>query len=102
MFSKSHLATLVRAHLQQSTAGLPDGIFTNQKIPIREVFGGRCNGCWYILCPLVYFTAILWLFGSFRPFGIFCGHWVKFPSIWYILWPFGKVSVHLVYFVAIW
>jgi hypothetical protein len=25
-------------------AGLPDGIFTNQKIPIWLNFGGSCNG----------------------------------------------------------
>jgi hypothetical protein len=27
---------------------------------------------------------------------------VKFPSIWYILWPFGIFCAHLVYFDFIW
>jgi hypothetical protein len=38
-------------------------------------------------------------------FGIFCGHLVNFPVIWYILWPFGMLVLKwemLVYFVAIW
>jgi hypothetical protein len=30
--------------------GLPDGLFSNQKIPILVKFGGPWNGkCWYIL-----------------------------------------------------
>jgi hypothetical protein len=33
-------------------AGLPDGLFSNQKIPIWVNFGGPWNGkCWYILRP---------------------------------------------------
>jgi hypothetical protein len=31
--------------------GLPDVIFSNQKIPIWVNFGVSCNGCWYIICP---------------------------------------------------
>jgi hypothetical protein len=34
-------------------AGLPDGIFSKQKIPIWINFGGSCNvNCWYILWPI--------------------------------------------------
>jgi hypothetical protein len=33
-------------------AGLPDGLFSNQKIPILVKLGGPCNGkCCYILWP---------------------------------------------------
>jgi hypothetical protein len=39
--------------------GMPDGLFSNQKIPIWVNFGGSCNeNCGYILCP----------------FGLFYGH----------------------------
>jgi hypothetical protein len=58
-------------------AGLPDGIFSDQK-SLRVNFGGPCNGrCEYIL----------WTFGLhiLRPFDIFCGHLVYFLVIWYIL-----------------
>jgi hypothetical protein len=45
------------------------------KIPIWIDFGGSCNGrCWYILSPLVYFTAIWYILWSF---GIF--YWFIFP-----------------------
>jgi hypothetical protein len=53
--------------VHSSDAGLPDGIFSNQKKPIRVNFGGSCNRkCYNILWPfgidyviLVYFMAIL-------------------------------------------
>jgi hypothetical protein len=32
----------------------------------------------------------------------FCGHWVNFPALWYILRPFGKCYGHLVYFSPFW
>jgi hypothetical protein len=33
-----------------SIPGLPDGLFSNQKIPIWVNFGGSCNGkSWHIL-----------------------------------------------------
>jgi hypothetical protein len=50
-----------------SGPGLPDGIFSNPKIPIWANVGGYCNGrCWYMMWPLglvfyghfVYFVAI--------------------------------------------
>jgi hypothetical protein len=46
-------------------AGLPDGLFSNQKIPIWVNFGGSSNGM------LVYFMAIWSILG---PFDIFCDH----------------------------
>jgi hypothetical protein len=53
-------------------ARLPDGIFSNQKIPIWVNFGGSKIGrCWYIL----------------RTCGLFHGHLiylVDFNVIWYI------------------
>jgi hypothetical protein len=30
--------------------------------------------------------------------GMFYGHVVNFPAIWFILWHFGILCVHLVYF----
>jgi hypothetical protein len=30
--------------------------------------------------------------------GIFYGHWVNFPAIWHILYPFGICSLVLVHF----
>jgi hypothetical protein len=69
--------------LFSSGPGLPDGSFSDQKIPIWVNFGGSCNGrYWYIFGHAVYFTAIrhfLWSFCicyvhmvSFRRFGILC------------------------------
>jgi hypothetical protein len=34
--------------------------------------------------------------------GIFYDHLEYFTVIWYILWPFGIVCVHLVYFSPFW
>jgi hypothetical protein len=47
--------------------GLPDGIFSNQKIPIFEGL-------------------------AMKDVGIFCGQLVYFVAIWYILWLFGIFS----------
>jgi hypothetical protein len=63
------------------SAGLPDGTFSNQKIPIWVNFGGSGNGrCLYIKRPFVLFYVclvnfvalwnILWLFGVFFRFGM--------------------------------
>jgi hypothetical protein len=66
--------------LHKFQAGLPDGLFSNQKFEIWVNFGGPLHGkCWYILWPLEYFMAIC-----------------------YNLWPFGIVCVHLLYFFPIW
>jgi hypothetical protein len=54
-------------------AGLPDGLFSNQKIPIWVYFGGP----------------------GIETFGIFM-------TIWNILRPFGKVYGSLVLFRVIW
>jgi hypothetical protein len=80
--------------------GLPDGMFSNQKIPIWVNFGGNCNvdvGIFHGF--LAYFTGI-WLI--LRTFGIFHGHLVYFMDIWYISWTFGISHGHLVYFMDIW
>jgi hypothetical protein len=52
------------------SAGLPDGIFSNQKNPLWVNFGGSCNGrCWYILCPFgVYYGHSEYIF----PYFVFC------------------------------
>jgi hypothetical protein len=43
---------------------LPDGFFSNQKIPIFVNFGGSCNGrCLYILCPFGQFSGYSTSFG---------------------------------------
>jgi hypothetical protein len=61
-------------------AGLPDGLFSNQKSQFGYILEGLAMenlGIFYD--HLVYFTAtehILW------PFGIFCGHLVYFPPFW--------------------
>jgi hypothetical protein len=48
-----HLQYFLSQTTQQTfplAAGLPDGIFSNQKIPIWVNFGVSCNGrCWYIV-----------------------------------------------------
>jgi hypothetical protein len=62
-------------------AGLPDGLFSNQKSQFGLILEGLAMdnlGIFYD--NLVYFKAvenILW------PFGIFCGNLVYFPPFWY-------------------
>jgi hypothetical protein len=57
-----------------SRAGLPDGLFSNQKSQLGVKF-------WYILLP----------------FGLFYGHWKYFMSIWFTLWSFGTFLPVLVF-----
>jgi hypothetical protein len=52
----------------RESAGLPDGRFTNQKLPSRS-----------ILEVLAMADAV----------DLFYGHWVYFIAICYIMWPFG-------------
>jgi hypothetical protein len=76
--------------------GLPDGIFSSQKIPIWvnfvRSFNGEDVGIFYgnLVC-CVYIWYILW------SFGIFCIHLVYFMAIWYFLYTFGIFYDHLVY-----
>jgi hypothetical protein len=63
----------------EAEPGLPDGLFSNQKIPIWVNFGGSCNG-------LVHFM------------GLFYDYWVYFVAIWHISHMYG----HLVYFFPFW
>jgi hypothetical protein len=58
------------------TAGLPDGLFSNQK----SKFGSILEG---IRKKNVY---------------RFCDHLEYFTALWYNIWPFGLVCCHLVYF----
>jgi hypothetical protein len=64
-------------------AGLPDGLFSNQKSQFWKILVGLAKenlGIFYE--HLVYFTAIgniLW------PFGIFCGPLVYFSLFWYVV-----------------
>jgi hypothetical protein len=53
-------------------AGLPDGIFSNQKKNTKNDNFSRNLQCWYILWPLDL-------------------------TIWYILWPFGTFNGYLEY-----
>jgi hypothetical protein len=57
-FSQTHPVTLVGGPALNvftkaangCVPGLPDGLFSNQKIPIWVNFGGSCNGkSWHIL-----------------------------------------------------
>jgi hypothetical protein len=59
------------AWLELSTgAGLPDGLFSNQKSQFWINFGGPCNGkSWYILWP----------------FGLFYCYWKYLMAIWYFV-----------------
>jgi hypothetical protein len=62
-------------------AGLPDGIFSNQKFwCFLEGLDMEDVGIFY--GPLVYFTAI-WCFRW--TFGIFRGNLVYFPPFWYVV-----------------
>jgi hypothetical protein len=60
--------------------GLPDCIFSNQKSQFGKFLGDL----------------------AMEDVRIFYGHFVYFPDIWYILWPFGIISPVLVYFSAFW
>jgi hypothetical protein len=68
--------------LSDFRTGLPDGLFSNKKIPIWVHVGGPENGkCWYVYFMVIW--NILWSFGIFygdleylRSFGIFLGHLV--------------------------
>jgi hypothetical protein len=67
-------SSLACKYLVSWVPGLPDGIFSNQKIPIWVNFGGSCYGrCWY----------------SIWPFGLFFGYFVYFVATWSMLWLFG-------------
>jgi hypothetical protein len=65
--------------LSHHRAGLPDGLFSNQKSQFGEILEGLAIGNLGLFYDrLVYLKAIgniLW------PFGIFCGHFVYFPPI---------------------
>jgi hypothetical protein len=77
--------------------GLPDGIFSNQKIAIWVILEGSCNGrCWYR------YTCIIDIWFMLRPFDIFYGHLVYFLVIWYMLWKFGICCGNLAYFYTCW
>jgi hypothetical protein len=83
-----------RERERDSEAGLPDGIFSYQKIQIWVNCTGSFNGrCYYI-----YFGHLVFL----GTFGTFCGNLVSLVVIWYILWTFGTFCGHLVRFVDIW
>jgi hypothetical protein len=70
--------------------GLPDGIFEIKFWYLLEVlwmeilaFSGMIVAIWCILCHLIYFVVIWYIWWSF---GIFCGHiYTYFVVIWYIL-----------------
>jgi hypothetical protein len=67
------MQTNLRPHL---LAGLPDGVFSNQKFQFRSILEGL----------------------RMENAGIFYGHLVCFIVIWYILWLFGIFYGHLVMF----
>jgi hypothetical protein len=62
-----------RALQRKPIEGLPDGLFSYQKVN----FGGPWNGKWWYI--------------YLGPFGIFYG-------LWYTLWPFDIACGYLVYF----
>jgi hypothetical protein len=60
--------------MKKSAAGLPDGLFSNQKFQFGKTFSGyRFGKCWYIS----------WTFGTFY------GHLGYFMTIWYTVCSFG-------------
>jgi hypothetical protein len=67
-------------HAGKPSAGLPDGLFSNQKFLFGKIWGGLAiENLGMRYDHLVYFTAmgnILW------PFGLFCGHFVYFSPFW--------------------
>jgi hypothetical protein len=62
-----------------SAAGLPDGFFSNQKVPIWVNFGGP----WKML---IYFMAV---WNILQTFSICHDHLVHFVFLWYIFSGFG-------------
>jgi hypothetical protein len=67
---------------------LPDGVFIDQKSQFGYILEGLAMEDVGILETFNLFTAkwnILW------PFGAFCGHFVHFVVLWYILTSFGKL-----------
>jgi hypothetical protein len=70
-------AALEKSHVTNvSKPGLPDGIFSNQKSQFGQILEGL----------------------AMENVSLFCGHFINFPAIWYILWPFGKFCGHLYIF----
>jgi hypothetical protein len=69
-------------------AGLPDGLFSNQKFPIWVNFGGPENGkCWYILGSLrIFYGHLVYLLAIFSLVLIYC---VK-KNLATLLWSSGK------------
>jgi hypothetical protein len=63
----------------RTETGLPDGIFSNQKSQIGQIFRGFQWKRLAVFGHLVYFTDIWY---NLQPFGIFVGYSVDFP-------PFG-------------
>jgi hypothetical protein len=61
---------------EQSGAGLPDGIFSNQKSQFGKILEGL----------------------AMKYVGVFYVHLVNFTGIWCILWPFGIFVYYLLYF----
>jgi hypothetical protein len=68
---KIHKITSVRLSFP---AGLPDGLFSNQKSKFGKILEGF----------------------AMEDVGIFYGHFVNFPAIWYIIWPSGIIFTVLV------
>jgi hypothetical protein len=66
-FGRKKLKGLKLERRVVSLAGLPDGLFSNQKIQIWVNFGGSCIGRWrYILGTLGPFYALLLYFMDIR------------------------------------
>jgi hypothetical protein len=64
-------------------AGLPDGLFSNQKSQFGYILGVLQ---WKILEYFMTIWSILRPFGNISwPFGIFCGHLVYFSPFWYFV-----------------
>jgi hypothetical protein len=82
--------TKISCHKKASWPGLPDGTFSNRKIPIWVNFGRSCNG------RCVIYLLISWY--VYWSVGMFIDQLVYFVAIWYIVWPFGKLYGYLVYF----
>jgi hypothetical protein len=71
---KHFFVCLRESDTSSSEAGLPDGIFLNQKSKIGYILEGL----------------------GIDNVGILCGHFEYFKTIWYISWPFGIFSPVLV------